>query len=155
MANRMTESYVMVESYIRGYHVYKDAAGWDPQLNEERALKREPKNIKDVNAVAVVRPNLEDCSLETTAKEHANTVSGFDEILGHIPLRMAEFVTKFLKRGTNKGKAIITVNLSIEELGTAWKFLVNTFFMVMLKHLYRGSSPSLIIWDTVFGTISD
>ena len=91
----MTDSYVMVESYIRGYHVYKDAAGWDPQLNEERALKREPKNIKDVNAVAVVRPNLEDCSLETTAKEHANTVSGFDEILGHIPLRMAEFVTKF------------------------------------------------------------
>ena len=64
MANRMTESYVMVESYIRGYHVYKDAAGWDPQLNEERALKREPKNIKDVNAVAVVRPNLEDCSLK-------------------------------------------------------------------------------------------
>ena len=108
MANRMTESYVMVESYIRGYHVYKDAAGWDPQLNEERALKREPKNIKDVNAVAVVRPNLEDCSLKTTAKEHANTVSGFDEILGHIPLRMAEFVTKFLKRGTYKGKAIIT-----------------------------------------------
>ena len=108
MANRMTESDVMVESYIRGYHVYKDAAGWDPQLNEERALKREPKNIKDVNAVAVVRPNLEDGSLETTAKEHANTVSGFDEILGHIPLRMAEFVTKFLKRGTNKGKAIIT-----------------------------------------------
>lgn len=35
-------------------------------------------------------------------------MSGFDEILGHIPLRMAEFVTKFLKRGTNKGKAIIT-----------------------------------------------
>ena len=78
----MIESYVMVESYIRGYHVYKDAAGWDPQLNEERALKRESKNIKDVNAVAVVRPNL-DRSLETTAKEHANTVSGFDEILGH------------------------------------------------------------------------
>ena len=62
----MTESYVMVESYIRGYHVYKDVAGWDPQLNEERALKREPKNIKDVNAVAVVRPNLEDCSLKVT-----------------------------------------------------------------------------------------
>ena len=155
MAIRMTESYVMVESYIRSYHVYKDAAGWDPQLNEERALKREPKNIKDVNAVAVVRPNLEDCSLETTAKEHTNTVSGFDEILGHIPLRMAEFVTEFLKRGTNKGKAIITGKPVNRGAGYAWKFLVNTFFMVMLKHLYRGSSPSLIIWDTVFGTISD
>ena len=32
---------------------------------------------------------------------------------------------------------------------------MNMFFMVMLKHLYHGSSPSFIIWDTVFGTVSD
>ena len=74
MASRMTGSYIMVESYICGYHVYKDKAAWDPQLNEERVLKREPNNIKDVNAVAVVRPNFEDCGLETTAKELANRV---------------------------------------------------------------------------------
>lgn len=35
-------------------------------------------------------------------------MTGVDEILGHIPLRMAVFVTKFLKRRTNKGKVIIT-----------------------------------------------
>ena len=143
MANRMTESYVMVESYIRGYHVYKDAAGWDPQLNEERALKREPKNIKDVNAVAVVRPNLEDCSLETTAKEHANTVSGFDEILGHIPLRMAEFVTKFLKRGTNKGK-YAKPNVAIFNSPILMQFNIYLFNSVLIDSIQSLHSFNLI-----------
>ena len=36
--------------------MYKDESGWEPQLNEERILKREPNNVKDTNAVAVVRP---------------------------------------------------------------------------------------------------
>ena len=78
-------------------------------------------------AVSVVRPNLEDYSLETKAKEHANTATGLDEILDHIPLRMAAFVTKFLKRRTNKGIAITNGYVSTEELGTTWKFLVSTF----------------------------
>ena len=50
-------SFSMVESYIHGYHVYKDERGWEPQLNKERILKCEPKNVKDTNAVAVVRPH--------------------------------------------------------------------------------------------------
>ena len=55
MADFETSS-ITVESFIRGYNVYKDVADWDPQLQEERILKREPNNKKDNNAVAVVRP---------------------------------------------------------------------------------------------------
>ena len=82
--------------------MYRDTIGWDPQQNEERALKQEPNSIKEVNAVAEVRPHYEHCILETTTKEHANTVIGLDDILGHIPLRIGVFVTKLLKHGTNK-----------------------------------------------------
>ena len=67
-------------------------------------LKREPLNEKDGNAVAVVRP----LSRNFTEAEHPNTVSKEDEIVGHIPLQMSQYVSKFLKRRTNNGKAIIT-----------------------------------------------
>ena len=55
MADFETSS-ITVESFIRGYHVYQDVADWDPKLQEERVLKREPSNKKDNNAVAVIRP---------------------------------------------------------------------------------------------------
>ena len=101
-------SCLTVESYIRGYHVYKDEANWEPQLNEERILKREPNNVKDTHAVAVVRPLKQVHHEEPTTQEHPNTINKNDEILGHVPLRMAMFVSKFLKRGTNKGKTVVT-----------------------------------------------
>ena len=99
----------MVESYIRGYHVYKDEPGWEPQLNEERILKREPNNVKDTNAVVVVRPREQGYHQELSTHEHLNTINKNDEILGHIPLRMSVLVSKFccLKRGTNKGKTVV------------------------------------------------
>ena len=43
-----------VKSFIRGYHVYKE--DWEPELNEEQELKREPQNKEDPHAVAVARP---------------------------------------------------------------------------------------------------
>lgn len=42
------ESFLTVESYLRGYHGYKDEPGWEPQLNDEGILKREPNNVKDI-----------------------------------------------------------------------------------------------------------
>ena len=36
-----------------------------------------------------------------------NTVSKEDEIVGHIPLQMSQYVSKFLKWRTNNGKAIV------------------------------------------------
>lgn len=116
----MANSSVKVKSFVRGYHVYKDVAGWNPEINEERILKREPNNVKDKNAVAVVRPqtatgslldsqSLERRSCEETTNTHPNTVDVHeDEILGHIPLRMTPFVSKFLKRPTNKGELVVS-----------------------------------------------
>ena len=54
MADFETSS-ITVKSFIRGYHVYKDVADWDPQHQEGIVLKCEPNNKKDNNAVAVVR----------------------------------------------------------------------------------------------------
>ena len=92
-------SSITVHSFIRGYHVYKDETTWVPEIGEQRRLKLE----KDGNAVAVVRP----LSRNFTEAEHPNTVSKEDEIVGHIPLQMYQYVSKFLKRRTNNGKAII------------------------------------------------
>ena len=39
--------------------------------------------------------------------EHPNTINKNDEILGHIPLRMSELVSKFLKQVTNKGTTVV------------------------------------------------
>lgn len=102
-----------VKSFIRGYHVYKE--DWEPELNEEQELKREPQNKEDPYAVAVVRPlprppkdndpGQAPCS---SAEGHPNAVQRNEEVIGHIPLRMASCVSKFLKRRTNKGKVVVT-----------------------------------------------
>ena len=87
--------------------MYKDESGWELQLNEERILKREPNNVKDTNAVAVVRRREQAYHQELSTQEHPNTINKNDEILGHISLRMSLFVSKFLKRGANKGKTVV------------------------------------------------
>ena len=38
-----------MKSFICGYHVYKE--DWEPKLNEERELRREPDNQVDPNNV--------------------------------------------------------------------------------------------------------
>ena len=97
-------SFLTVKSYIRGYHVYKDESGWEPQLNEERILKREPNNVKDTNAVAVVRPREQAYHQELSTQEHPNTINKNDEILGHIPLRMSLFVSTVVRgKRVNRG----------------------------------------------------
>ena len=57
--------------------------------------------------MAVVRPREQAYHQELSTQEHPNTINKNDEILGHIPLRMSLFVSKFLKRGTNKGKTVV------------------------------------------------
>ena len=106
MADFETSS-ITIESFIRGDHVYKDVADWDPQLQEKRVLKRELNNKKDNNAVAVVRPLISldisesqksygspRTSQRATQTFHSNTVDEQkDEILGHVPLQMALFAS--------------------------------------------------------------
>ena len=76
-----------VSSFIRGLHVYK--AVWTPTLGEVLLLRREPENVHDKYAVAVVKP------------EGNSTV-------GHIPYNLAPIVSSFLSRGFNKGMVEVT-----------------------------------------------
>ena len=93
-------------SHVNENHLkFKPNKTWENNVKHGvHILKREPLNEKDGNAVAVLRP----LSRNFTEAEHPNTVSKEDEIVGHIPLQMSQYVSKFLKRRTNNGKAIIT-----------------------------------------------
>ena len=42
-----------VQSYVRGYHDYKDI--WNPHIGEVLPLEREPNNSEDRFAVAIKR----------------------------------------------------------------------------------------------------
>lgn len=106
--DNLTFSTITVQSFVQGYHVYKDETTRVPDVGEQRVLKREPQNKQDQNAVAVIRPLFSQEEKTGQTQDHPNTVSKEDEIVGHIPLHMSQYVTKFLKRSTNKGTAVIT-----------------------------------------------
>ena len=100
-----------VNSFIRGYHEYMDI--WVPNVEEEFQLKREPDNKIDPNAVAIVRPGPRGTSLAAFSQRqdkpcHQNELGNNFEVLGHVPKLMAIWLSKFLKRGTNEGKAVVT-----------------------------------------------
>lgn len=103
---------IRVNSFVRGYHAYMEI--WEPDVNEENPLKREPNNIADENALAVVQsktPSANQESVDSLAQKrtgHPNEVTDLMEIVGHVPKLMAVWLTKFLKRPTNSGKVVIT-----------------------------------------------
>ena len=97
-------------------------------------MKREPLNEKDRNAVAVVRP----LSGKLIEANHPNTVSKEDEIVGHMPLQMSQYVSKFLKRGTNNGKAIITGKLVNRGAGYGLEIPCN--------YIFFGDNDTSIPW---------
>ena len=118
--------------------MYKDESGSELQLNEERILKREPSNVKDTNAVAVVRRREQAYHQELSTQEHPNTINKNDEILGHIPLRMLLFVSKFLKRGTNKGKTVVRGKRANSGVGYGLEIPCQYVFVVTLICLCLG-----------------
>ena len=81
---------------------------WEPTTGDVYKLMREPSNIKDSNAVAIVR---EKSGVKKTQPEtddfHPNNVTDRFEVIGHVPALMATWLSKFLKRPTNCGKVII------------------------------------------------
>ena len=42
-----------VESYIKGYHAYKDI--WVPEINEKLQARMEPENLMDKYAVCILK----------------------------------------------------------------------------------------------------
>ena len=97
-----SETVLQVNSFIRGYHEYQEI--WTPEKGDEYELKREPLNTVDHNAVAIV------CKREGGRSRrkciHENELNG-ETVLGHVPKLMALWLTKFLKRPTNKGGAVV------------------------------------------------
>lgn len=67
-----------VEAMVRGYHIYQDV--WNPTINQGLQCAREPGNLRDPFAVAVL-----------TGNSH--------QIVGHIPLKISSLCSLFLRRG--------------------------------------------------------
>ena len=53
VAENLEVLHKIINSYIRGYHAYMEL--WTPVQDEILILKREPTNVADRNAVAVLR----------------------------------------------------------------------------------------------------
>ena len=66
-------------------------------------LKREPLNTVDHNDVTIVRKREGGSSWRKCV--HENELNG-ETVLGNVPKLIALWVTKFLKRPTNKGRAV-------------------------------------------------
>ena len=97
-----SETVLQVNSFIRGYHEYQEI--WTPEMGDEYELKREPLNTVDHNAVAIVRKR--EVGRSRRKCIHENELNG-ETVLGHVPKLMALWLTKFLKRPTNKGRAVV------------------------------------------------
>ena len=90
---------------------------WEPNAEDEYLLKRERNNMNNSNAVAVVQaakektdmPDQVQKPLKMAAKQtlHPNNLMDQFDVIGHVPKLMATWLTKFLKRPLNSGKAII------------------------------------------------
>lgn len=86
-----------LESYVKGYHVYKDI--WTPVVNEELKTEMEPGNVKDKYAVCVKK----------------NT-----SIVGHLPLgtngKFAKMIFFFL-RADQDAKCNVVITGKAVNLG--------------------------------------
>ena len=78
---------VEFKSFVRGYHAYTSV--WTPVVDEILELIREPNNVKDNQAMAVVKDSV---------------------VVGHLPKRLAPTVFLFLSRDCNSGDVQITGN---------------------------------------------
>ena len=75
-------SCVEIVSFIQGYHAYQDV--WQPAVGEVLLLQREPTNMKDKQAVSVVKST---------------------RVVGHVPASLSVLFSQFLLRTCNKGTA--------------------------------------------------
>ena len=78
-------SCVEISSFIRGYHDYQDI--WQPLVGEVLLLRREPTNIKDTQAVAIMKSTL---------------------VVGHVPANLSVLFSQFLSRTCNKDTVEVT-----------------------------------------------
>ena len=95
----MCRETLQVNSFIRGYHGYMDV--WVPNNGDECNLKREPRNVKDQNAVAVIRTvqnggsNGTSLSPASHHDHHPNEMTDDFQVIGHVSKLMPLLLTKF------------------------------------------------------------
>ena len=96
-----SETVLHLNFFIRVHHEYQEI--WTPEIGDEYELRRGPLNTVDHNAVAIVRKRGGGKSRRKCIDE--NEING-GTVLGHVPKLMALWLTKFLKRPTNKERAV-------------------------------------------------
>ena len=96
----MSLEIIKVNSFIREYHEY--LTEWEPRSGDVYGLTREPGNIKDSNAVAVVRETSGNAEIGQT---HPNNLTDKFEVIGHVPRLMATWLNKFQWKGHDQGEA--------------------------------------------------
>lgn len=107
---RAERAVLQLKSFIIGNPEYMDI--WVPTMEDEYQLKREPGSKMDPNAVMIVHPGPCGTSCEEFAPKpgkpcHQSELGNDFQILGHVPKLMVIWLSKFLKRGTNDGKAVV------------------------------------------------
>ena len=87
IASAADRAAVEIDSFVRGFHEYKDI--WRPSVGEIILLdlKRERTNAKDVLAVCIQKDGV---------------------VVGHMPRNLASLVSYFLERSFNTGSVEIT-----------------------------------------------
>ena len=80
-------------------------------------------NTVDHNAVAIVRKREGGRSRRKCI--HENELNG-ETVVGHVPKLMALWLTKFLKRPTNKGRAVVKGKYVNRGPAMVWKFHAST-----------------------------
>ena len=96
---------IKVNYFIRRYHVYMTR--WEPTTGDVYKFMREPSNIKDSKAVAIVRGKSGEKETQQADDVHPNNMTNRFEVIGQVPALMATWLSNFLKRPTNCAKVII------------------------------------------------
>ena len=115
-----SQSVVIVNSFVRGYHEYLDI--WQPAISSEHSLRQKPGNEVDKNAVAVVQETQSGNTIGASSQPeplntHPNEITVGMEVVGHVTKFMAQWVTKFLKGASNSGMVVITGKQINREAG--------------------------------------
>ena len=80
---------------------------WEPRSGDVYRLMRKPNSINNSNALVVIRKITDDVETRQTVELHPNNLTDKFEVIGHVLQLMASWLTKFLKRPTNRGKVIV------------------------------------------------
>ena len=120
----MSLGIITVNSFIRDYHVY--VTEWEPTYGDVYRLMREPNNIKDSNAVAIVREKSGQEETLQIVDAHPNNLTGkfrsywsCPKTYGHMVKQVSQEAYE-LRKSHNQGENELT-----EVVALVSRFLVS------------------------------